>query len=64
MDELSNIFINPNGKLCSTVILFDKQLFTLIDVEPRFDGYDVAGNIINLNDWVWIVRQKEIQPLW
>lgn len=45
------IFINPNGVLCFTVKLFGKQLFTLIDVHPQFDGYDVNGNVINQNDY-------------
>lgn len=45
------IFVNPSGLLCYTVILFGKPLFTMIDVVPQFDGYDVIGKIINENDW-------------
>jgi hypothetical protein len=48
------LFINPNGMLCYTIILFGKPLFTMIDVQPRFDGYDVNGKVINMNDWTWI----------
>lgn len=47
------IFVNPSGVLCFTVTLFGKQLWTDIDVVPKFDGYDVSGNIINENDWGW-----------
>lgn len=53
-----NLFVNPNGKLCFTVVLFGKEIFTIIDVVPQFDGYDVNGNIINLNDWSWATLQK------
>jgi hypothetical protein len=50
-DNISSIFINPNGVLCKTVVLFGKPKFTMINVKPRFDGYDVNGKIINQNDW-------------
>jgi hypothetical protein len=49
--ETSNLFVNPNGDLCLTVVLLGKPRFTMINVQPRFDGYDVNGNIINTNDW-------------
>jgi hypothetical protein len=49
----SSVFINPNGVLCKTVVLLGKARFTMINVQPRFDGYDVNGNIINLNDWCY-----------
>ena len=55
---LSAVFANPKGELCTTVTLFGKQLFTLLRVEPRFDGYDVAGNIINPDDWCWIAGEN------
>jgi len=45
------IFVNPSGLLCYMVVLFGRPLFTMIDVVPRFDGYDVNGDIINENDW-------------
>lgn len=45
--------MNPAGVLCTTVVLFGKPLYTLIGVEPRFDGYDVNGKVINPNDWCW-----------
>lgn len=50
----SYLFVNPIGVLCFTAVLFNRQLFTVIDVHPRFDGYDVNGKIINENDWIWI----------
>ena len=54
------LFINPNGQLCYTVILFGKSLFTMVGVEPQFDGYDINGNIINLEDWSWKFSDDEI----
>ena len=55
MADLSpSIFVNPSGILCFTVVLFGRPLFTVIDVQPRFDGYDVNGNLINNDDWVWV----------
>lgn len=50
---MSILFVNPKGILCVTIVLFNRQLFTMIDIVPVFDGYDVNGNIINLNDWSW-----------
>lgn len=55
---LSDVFANPKGELCTTVTLFGKQLFTLLRVEPRFDGYDVAGNVINPDDWCWVAGEN------
>jgi hypothetical protein len=48
------LFVNPSGVLCFTIVLFKKEYFTIIDVCPRFDGYDVNGNVINEHDWCWI----------
>ena len=48
------LFINKHGKLCYEVRLFNKPIFTMIDVSPQFDGYDVNGNIINIHDWSFI----------
>jgi hypothetical protein len=56
-NELGHLYVNPNGELCSKVILFGKHLFDILRVEPRFDGYDVNGNIINENDWAWIAHK-------
>ncbi len=52
-DVTRSVFVNPNGVLCKTVVLFGNPRFTMINVQPRFDGYDVNGNIINLNDWCY-----------
>ena len=54
MDQSNTIFINPNGVLCKTIVLFGKPILTMIDVCPSFDGYDVNGKIINEFDWLWI----------
>lgn len=54
------LFINPHGILCYTVALFGRELFTAINVTPRFDGYDVVGNIINENDFLWESIPAEI----
>ena len=51
INTLSEVFVNPNGVLCKTVLLFGKPKFTMINVCPRFDGYDINGQIINVNDW-------------
>lgn len=48
------IFVNPSGLLCYTVVLFGRPLFTMIDVVPQFDGYDVNGDIIDENDWSYV----------
>jgi hypothetical protein len=55
---MCNLFVNPHGVLCATVILFGKPLFTMIDVQPRFDGYDVEGKIINPDDWSYELSSK------
>lgn len=51
--KVTSLFVNPKGQLCFTVSLFGTPLFTMIDVEPRFDGYDINGEVINENDWCW-----------
>lgn len=51
---MSKLFVNPNGQLCFEVRLFNKALFTMIDVEPQFDGYDVGGNILNFEDFSYV----------
>jgi hypothetical protein len=51
LKEVPKLFINPNGVLCNNVIMFGKHLFTMIDVYPVFDGYDINGDIIDVNDW-------------
>ncbi len=45
------LFVNPNGILCKTIVIFNRPLFTMIDVIPEIDGYDVSGKIINIDDW-------------
>jgi hypothetical protein len=47
-------FVSPTGYYCFTVSMFGKQLFTLINVHPRFDGYSIDGKVINENDWGWV----------
>ena len=47
-------FINPNGILCATIVLFGKELFTMIDISFEFMGEDVNGDIINHDDYLAI----------
>lgn len=57
-DIAGNVFINPNGVLCKTSVLFGTPKFTMINIQPRFDGYNVNGNIINQNDWSYVHCDK------
>jgi len=49
-EAVPKLFINPNGVLCNTVIMFGKPFFTIIDVYPVFDGYDVNEDVRNIDD--------------
>lgn len=54
LTSVDSVFVNPKGKLCKTVILFGKPLMTMIDITPKFDGYDVRGKVINENDFSFV----------
>lgn len=49
------LFLNPKGKLCVTFCLFGKPRYTKIDVQPVFDGLDINGRIINMEDWSYVL---------
>ena len=44
--EPSQLFVNPNGVLCYTVKLYNREIFTMIDVQPYL--FDKRGCV---EDW-------------
>ena len=59
IEILSDLFINPNGVLCREVVLFGTAKYSMINVRPVFDGYDVNGKIINNKDFHWETVESE-----